>query len=297
MDDGAESAVESKEPNATIKVQWQELGRSKIFRLYCLTLAWISLYVPWYLGAGSHRLALGYSFIWNERVHGVIASGIDFARVGLEALSITALALVAALTRFGLKLKAKPDVRFTHASSIGDHPNPTDRPGENPARESRVDEYIKELVDRAMGVGYRSNEDILFYAMKNAPDDIRDQLRKDSKVVDLLSRRLPTSLDTSLESFMEDLKKGTFITLKYRDGNEKTMEFVNYERSRMVLWIKTPGSLSGDTSVGLKHIAEVRVASLTKSFFNWPASSSEKHSTQKSVSTGYVELLKRLLTK
>ncbi len=47
----------------------------------------------------------------------------------------------------------------------------------DPVRQAALEAAVKELVDRAMALGYQTSQDIMFYAAKNAPSELRDALR------------------------------------------------------------------------------------------------------------------------
>lgn len=48
----------------------------------------------------------------------------------------------------------------------------------DPVRQAAVEAAVKELVDRAMALGYQTTQDIMLYAAKNAPKDIQAAIRK-----------------------------------------------------------------------------------------------------------------------
>jgi hypothetical protein len=77
----------------------------------------------------------------------------------------------------------------------------------DPVRQAALESAVKELVDRAMSLGYQTSQDIMLYAAKNAPAELRDALRKNLH---------PTlsPFDTHAYKEMEEAKKGNPIAKK-----------------------------------------------------------------------------------
>lgn len=79
-----------------------------------------------------------------------------------------------------------PDIQqkplFDIVTDIGDHfLNEKGQIGGgdiDPVKQAALEANIKELVDRAMALGYETSQDIMLYAARNAPAELQDALRK-----------------------------------------------------------------------------------------------------------------------
>lgn len=79
--------------------------------------------------------------------------------------------------------------------------------GYDPVRAARMDANLKELVDRAMSLGYETTQDILLYAAKNAPEELQAELRKN------LAPTL-SAFDTHAYKEMEAARQGNPVAKK-----------------------------------------------------------------------------------
>lgn len=77
----------------------------------------------------------------------------------------------------------------------------------DPVKQAALEANVKELVDRAMSLGYQTTQDIMVYAAKNAPKEIQDAIRKN------LAPTL-SPFDTHAYKEMESAKAGSPIAKK-----------------------------------------------------------------------------------
>lgn len=123
----------------------------------------------------------------------------------------------------------------------------------DPVRQAAIEAGIKELVDRAMAMGYQTTQDILLYAARNAPKELQDSLRKslaptlspfDShayKEMDEARKGNATAkksmMDAAQRGYFQqkaDMIKGTYKKFKanqqvliFKDGDEGLMRLQN----------------------------------------------------------------------
>lgn len=123
----------------------------------------------------------------------------------------------------------------------------------DPVRQSALEAGMKELVDRAMAMGYQTAQDIMMYAAKNAPAELQDALRKNLaptlspfdthayKEMDAAKQGNPIAkksiMDAAERNYFQkkaDIVKGVYKKFKsnqqvliFKDGDEGLMRLQN----------------------------------------------------------------------
>lgn len=104
----------------------------------------------------------------------------------------------------------------------------------DPVQKAKLDENVRELVERARALGYKTTQDVMLFAARNAPDEVKNAFRKN------LAKTL-SPFDTNAYQEMNQAEKGNPVAKKslmdsaMRDYLKEKMENLKgYRKARSV---------------------------------------------------------------